>query len=180
MDTTKEQDRAEKLAAFDAIVSEYEAALLRYVSRILSDRDLAQDVVQDAFIKLSTQWHEELKPGPGLLSWLYRVAHNAAVDQLRKRERRHRLFMRQAEGQEETVPPNRGEEFDPSEAAETVRSAMQVLSVREQQIVILKVYEEKPYKEISELTGLTVTNIDYILHYAMKKMAEELKRAAGK
>jgi DNA-directed RNA polymerase specialized sigma24 family protein len=46
-------------------------------------------------------------------------------------------------------------------------------------MVILKVYEEKSYKEISEITGLSVSNVGYILHFAMKKLAEELKKTSA-
>ena len=50
------------------------------------------------------------------------------------------------------------------------------MSLREQQLVILKVYEEMSYKEISEITDLTVSNVGYILHHAMRKMADALKK----
>jgi RNA polymerase sigma-70 factor (ECF subfamily) len=59
------------------------------------------------------------------------------------------------------------------------RSALRSLSPREQQLVILKVYEEKSYREISEITGLTSGNVGYILHHAMRKMAQLLKKGGG-
>jgi len=57
---------------------------------------------------------------------------------------------------------------------------LRTLSAREQQLVILKVYEEKTYKEISEITGLSAGNVGYILHHAMKKMSQVLKQDGGK
>jgi len=176
MSETQKRLRAERIQAFDAIVSEYEGTLLRYVARIVYDYDVAQDVVQETFIRLFKNWRDELQSSPQILSWLYRVAHNCAVDHLRKEFRRNILHIRHARERQEFIPPNRGEGFHISEAAEKAAGVLRKLSLREQQLVILKVYEEKSYREISDITGLTVSNVGYILHYAMKKMAEELKK----
>lgn len=171
------QLKAQRLQAFEAIVSEYESALLHYAAHIVYNYDAAQDVVQDTFIKLFKNWKDELTPSPQISSWLYRVTHNCAVDYLRRESRRRLLHIRHAEEHHDFIPPDRGEGFRISEAAEKAVEALRTLSLREQQLVILKVYEEKSYREISEITGLTISNVGYILHYAMKKMAAELRRA---
>ncbi len=174
----KQRDR--KLEVFEALVSEYEAPLLRYAARLLSDRDAAQDVVQSAFVRLFNCWKDELKPGPQLSSWLYRVTHNCAVDHIRKESRRHDLHRRHAAERPDFTPPNRGDGFGISEKAEQAADALNTLAVRERQLVVLKVYEEKSYKEISEITGLTVSNVGYILHHAMRKLAAALRDAKEK
>ena len=93
----KGQRKRKRIIAFETVVSEYESALLRYVARIVSDACAAQDVVQDTFIKLLKNWKDEIAPSPQLSSWLYRVAHNCAVDYLRKESRRRVLHRQQAE-----------------------------------------------------------------------------------
>ena len=179
MTSAGDTQNAAKLAAFDAIVSEYEGMLLRYVIRIVRSHDAAQDIVQDSFIKLFKNWDGELRPSPEISSWLYRVAHNCAVDHLRKETRRNLLHNRQAEEREEYIQPNRGEAFRLNDASEKAAAALHKLSLRDQQLVILKIYEEKSYREISEITGLSVGNVGYILHFAMKKLAEELKKTSA-
>jgi len=176
MGKERKTERAKRLSAFNAIVSEYEGALLRYASRIICDQSAAQDVVQDTFIKLFKNWDDEMTPSPRISSWLYRVSHNHAVDYLRKISRRRDLHLRHAEERPHSIPPNRGEGFRISEAAARAAAALQKLSLRERQLVVLKVYEEKSYKEIAEIADLTTSNVGYILHYAMKKMAAELRR----
>lgn len=176
MKKTKKQIKAEQLIAFNTIVSRYEKQLLRYASRIVGGSDAAQDIVQNTFIKLFKKWTEKLEPSPKLSSWLYRVAHNCAVDYIRKESRRHLLHLQQAEEIDNFIPPNRGTGFSISEKAEQAATTLSILDTREKQLVILKIYEEKSYKEISEITGLTSTNVGYILHHAMKKMAIELKK----
>ena len=166
----------DRMAAFNAIVSEYEGILLRYVTRIVHHHDEAQNVVQDTFIKLFRNWDDEFKPCPKLSSWLYCVAHNCAVDHIRKEARRHLLHLRHAREHDEAADAGRGKGADISEAAERAVHALGTLGLREQQLVILKVYEDKSYAEIGEITGLTVGNVGYILHHAMKKLAEELRK----
>jgi len=175
---TGDKLKAEKLAAFEAVVSEYEGVLLRYVFRIVLCHDTAQDIVQDTFIKLFNGWKGEVKPSREISNWLYRVAHNCAVDHLRKETRLSLLHSKHAEEHADFMPPNRGEEFRLNESAEKAVAALHKLSLREQQLVILKVYEEKSYKEISEITGMSVSNVGYVLHFAMKKMAEELRKTS--
>lgn len=175
---TPDAQNAGKIAAFDALVSEYEGILLRYVIRIVQSHDAAQDIVQDSFIRLFQNWDGELRPSPEISSWLYRVAHNCAVDYLRKETRRTLLHNRQAEENDDFIPPNRGEAFRLNESAEKAAAALHKLSLRDQQLIILKIYEEKSYREISEITGLSVSNVGYILHFALKKLAEELKKSS--
>jgi len=176
---TGKQLKADKLAAFERLVSEYEGPLLRYAVRILRDRHAAQDVVQDTFVRLFRHWTEALDPSPQLSSWLYRVTHNCSVDYIRKESRRRLLHLRQAKELPDAVPPDRGAGFRFGVEADRAVRALSMLSLREQQLVILKIYEEKSYKEISEIAGLTVSNVGYILHHAMKKMAAILRSEDG-
>jgi RNA polymerase sigma-70 factor (ECF subfamily) len=165
----------DKLGEFTAIVAEYEAPLLRYAARLVNSINAAEDIVQVSFIKLFRKWKEGTRPSPQLSSWLYRVTHNGAVDYLRRETRRRTLHRRHAEDRQalETHVVNGPGQI--SEAAENAVKQLKRLSFREQQVVILKVFEEKSYREISEISGLTETNVGYILHHAMKKMASGLK-----
>lgn len=177
MNPPEHRTEQERVAQFESVVAAYEAALLRYAGRIVYDADAVQDVVQNTFIRMLHNWQGEWAPGPELSSWLYRVAHNCAVDYLRRETRLQRLHLRHAAERSATEVSAVPGQSAVSEGAERAATALRTLSLREQQLVILKVYEEKSYKEISRITGLTVTNVGYILHHAMKKMAQELQRA---
>ncbi len=165
--------QAELTAAFERIVSHFETRLIRYVTRIVGSDDTAQDVVQDTFIRLFRHWKGDWEPSAALSGWLYRVAHNRAVDAVRRQVRRADVETRHAAEQPESAPPQTSGEnsWIHSRAALALRQ----LSAREQQVVVLKVYEEKSYKEISDITGISCGNVGYILHHAMKKMAQYLK-----
>jgi len=167
--------RAQRLEAFEAVVRHYEAPLLRYAARVLNDPDGAQDVVQDSFIRLLHRWKGEMVPDGRMSNWLYRVVHNCAVDHVRKIARRSLLHRRVAAEQDQTVAPDRGAAFAVSDQAARAAAALQTLDLRERQLVILKVYEEKSYKEIGAITGLSTGNVGYILHHAMRKLARALE-----
>ncbi|MCE9615447.1 MAG: sigma-70 family RNA polymerase sigma factor [Lentisphaerae bacterium] len=179
VNTSGKDAKAEKLAAFERLVAEYEAPLLRYAARILRDPNAAQDAVQNAFLRLYHNWSEAWEPSPQLSSWLYRVTHNVAVDHLRRESRLQILHQKEAAERPQDLPPDRGDAFRVSDAAAAAAQALRTLELREQQLVILKIYEEKSYRDISEITGLTVSNVGYILHHAMKKLAQALRTSAN-
>ena len=81
----------------ETIVARYESALLRYATRLLNNADSAQDVVQDTFIRLFRRRPDDGTADEGRLrQWLYRTAHNAAIDHIRAEQRRRRLHERHA------------------------------------------------------------------------------------
>ena len=159
----------------EAVVAAYERQLLVYAARITGSPSSAEDIVQETFIKLAGKWKGSLEPGPQVSTWLYRVAHNEAIDFIRNEKRRGELHMRHVEERGEIEPPSAGQGAPRvSEEAVRVARALDILSERERNLVVLKVYEERSYKEIAEMTGLSMGNVGFILHTAMKKLVAHL------
>lgn len=174
MGMRRKNRKADQVAAFENVVKHYEARLIRYAARIIGNDDVAQDVVQDVFVRLYRHWKDAFETSPALSGWLYRVTHNRAVDAVRRRARRAVIEKQHMHEQPEHVEPSpHGVEHSQRARA---RRALKILDRREQQLVILKVFEEKSYREISEITGLKTGHVGYLLHHAMKKMAAELQR----
>jgi len=151
-------------------MKEMEAPLLRYASRILKDQELAQDVVQDTFIKYLNTRREQPASIENRSAWLYRVTHNRALDVLRKRRKQVEL----SEGMEAvledaTDPGPAGRAMTRDDSSEAWK-LLDKLNERERTIVVLKVVENKSYQEIAETVDLTSTNVGFILHTAMKKL----------
>ncbi len=167
------KQKKEKLKAFDDIVNGLEGPLLRYVTRLISNKTHAQDIVQNTFIKFLRTWEGEYEISKELTAWLYRVAHNEAVDFLRKEARLSKLHSEH--GQEclsHNLPP-----AGPDDKAILAANALSILTPRERELVILKVYEEKSYKEIADITSMSVSNVGATLHGAMKKLAKKLSKS---
>lgn len=173
MRKAKNKRLAEKRAAFEAAVAQHEAGLLRYAARVLSDPVAAQDVVQETFLKLFRKWDQVVKPNANLSSWLYRVTHNGAIDCIRRRQRRQHLHLKQ-DAERQVLRPRDADPSKDCRLHEQVQDALACLDLRERQLVLLKVYEGKSYQEMSEITGLSSGNIGYILHHAIKKMANRI------
>ena len=179
-----ESSRARSEAAFAAVVDAYQTRLLRYVARLLGNASAAEDVVQRAFIKCAAAWKGPLEPSDDLSAWLYRVAHNEALDFARRERRRGFLHRRKADEDRhlgaDVQAPAVGGDATPGDEALAAAAALRRLSDRDRLLVALKVYEQKTYREIADITGLSVSNVGVSLHNAMKKLAAMLGDRRGK
>ncbi|MDD5676977.1 MAG: sigma-70 family RNA polymerase sigma factor [Kiritimatiellae bacterium] len=159
---------------FEAIITAHESVLLRYVARLVNDAAAAQDVVQETFIKLFRVWRNGARPTDNLRPWLYRVAHNTAIDYIRRESRLHRLHEQEASDRAAPDPANPG---DPPERVQMVLDHLRHLDPAEQQVLLLRMQEGLSYREISLITGRTEGNIGCILHHAVKNISASLKKA---
>lgn len=159
---------------FEAIITAHESVLLRYVTRIVNDAAAAQDVVQETFIKLFRTWRNGARPTDNLRPWLYRVAHNAAIDYIRHESRLHHVHEQEASERTAPEPANPG---DPPERVQIVLGHLHRLDPAEQQVLLLRIQEGLSYREISLVTGRTEGNIGCILHHAVQKVSASLKKA---
>jgi RNA polymerase sigma-70 factor (ECF subfamily) len=162
----------------EAIVAEFETPLLRYATRLLNSPTAAQDVVQNTFIKLHQCWKPGMRASAGLKSWLYRVAHNEAVDAIRRESRLALLHERHAGDPAMTPCPDGGHcALSLSEQHAVVLSLVHTLDPREQQVLLLRLEEGLSYREISGATGRSEGNVGNLLHHAVRKLSARLKKA---
>ena len=157
---------------FDAL----ESPLLAYARRLLGDFAQAEDIVQEAFMKLHIQFQKVLTPQP----WLYRTVHNLAVDHQRRANR----IVLIGDGKDEDAPVNDAADSQPMpdeqiarwEGIGLVRLVLETLDARSRELIRLRFNEDLSYKEIAERTGLKVGHVGYLLHHALKAMAVELQK----
>ena len=177
-----EQPRTPKPPTLKELFEELEAPLLLYAHKLVQNRDTAQDLVQDAFVRLHPRLSEVKQPRP----WLYRTVHNLAMNHHRKFNRVQQF---RQEGDPEDNPGSRGGVAEPVDEAplpdeeiehlENVGLAMLCLNSLDEvarKIVRLKFVEDLSCKEISARTGLSVGNVGYKLHHALKDLALEMER----
>ncbi|MBI1367352.1 MAG: sigma-70 family RNA polymerase sigma factor [Planctomycetes bacterium] len=178
--------RAEAAVAFDfaTVVERYESPLLRYVVTVLGRAmHEAEDVVQDTFLRLHRQVQAQGPASIGDMSvWLYRVAHNVAMDVGRKRrvrkqgqqavveQAREDQKARQADGDEALADMIRTEAYGKALAA------VSELPEAMRQVVMLKVIQGLTMKQIGEVLNTTPSNVHYRLHQAMDLLATRLKQ----
>lgn len=162
-------------AEMEAIVTAHESALLRYAAGILNDAHAAQDVVQTSFIKLFRLWKPGSKPSDSIRAWLFRVTHNEAVDHLRREGRIRLLHRRHAE--ESRPAENRA--VPEEEKLERVLSSVAQLPPAERQVLLLRLQEGLSYRDISAVTGKTEGHVGLLLHNAVRKVGELVRKSEG-
>ena len=124
-------------------------------------------------MKLQAQIGEVREPR----RWLYRTAHNLALNHRRQGRKIVPLEQDGAENPPAADPqPLPDEQIARSEGIGLVRLSLEGLDERSRELIRLKFNENLTYREISERTGLKTGNVGYLLHHALKTMAEELAR----
>lgn len=162
-----ERLRTEPASAIAEVVSRFERPLLRHARALVGGDGTAQDVVQEAFIRLL----RKVGSVRHLPSWLGRVTHNLAIDHLRREARMRRTH----EAAAPELPATTG---DP-DLPHAVEGALAALTPNERAVIVLKVIEGKSYKEIADATGLSTSNVGYLIHHGLKKLAARLDAAGA-
>lgn len=150
--------RAGSEPAFEAIVARYRRALLRYCSRILPE-ERAEDAVQQTFVRaydsmLSSGAQLALKP------WLYRIAHNTALNALRDRGLRHEAL------EDEIGGDQPDQVLERAQGLRAVLGAVQDLPERQRDAIVLREIEGRTYEEIAAELGVTGGAVRQLLNRA--------------
>ncbi len=161
--------------AFAYLVDKYKTMVYSLALRLVKDREEAEEISQDAFIK-AYQSLASFKGKAKFSSWLYRIVYNTAISRLRQ----------QPAGRVSLDEPNISdtlyleskENYDTLSADERkkyLEKALDSLDRDEKMFVILYYYEEKDLDEIASIAGLTKTNTKVKLFRARKKMLTVLQ-----
>ena len=155
--------RAGSEPAFETIVERYRRALMRYVSRLLPP-ERAEDVVQQSFVNAYEAMHRggaelNLKP------WLYRIAHNTALNALRDRGLRHDQLDERIDGVER---PDQA--LERTQGLRDVLVAVQALPDRQRDAIVLRELEGRSYEEIALALGVTDGAVRQLLNRARNSL----------
>lgn len=151
--------------AFEAIVQRYRRPLLRYCSRLLPPTR-AEDAVQQAFLSA----HRAIHAGDAELNlrpWLYRIAHNAALNLLRQQGFDHEQVSEEIDGVE--TPP---QAFERGERLRVVIAAVQELPERQRNAIVLQAVEGRSYDEIAAELGVSDGAVRQLLNRARNTLRE--------
>jgi len=181
--TTTETGRAAK-PSLEAVFEAEESPLLRYAFGLVGRREVAEELVQDAFLSLHQHWEQVEHPR----AWLFRCVRNRAFNHLRDHRRETLADPAAADcraggggcGPADRAPA--GAEAPDAvlgrlEAAGLVHLLLDEMDARDCELIRLKYFEGLKYSQISQRTGMSVGNVGYRLHHILKGLADSLRRA---
>jgi RNA polymerase sigma-70 factor (ECF subfamily) len=158
-----------------AALNRYESPLVRYASWILCDSERAREVVQETFLRLCKE--QPARIGNHLAQWLFTVCRNLALD-VRKKENRMSPLT-----DPETLPTlydRPGTALEHEQAMSQVLRIMETLPKNQREVLRLKFQCDLSYREISEITQLSVSNVGFLIHTAIKALRKELLAESAK
>jgi RNA polymerase sigma-70 factor, ECF subfamily len=157
--------------AFAAVFQECAKDVYGYAVSLLGDRATAEDVTALAFERLYRS-RSRLDRGRGTpRAWLFAIARNAALDELRRRRRQPQFELdeRVLSG-EGARGENRGEGLEHVERRAAVRDALAALPLREREIVLLKFHGQLTNGELARALGISESNAGTRLHRALARL----------
>jgi RNA polymerase sigma-70 factor (ECF subfamily) len=154
---------------FDATFDELYPPLVRYCHRLTGDGDVAEDVAQEALVRLFT--HQVEGPIPALRVWVFKTATHLVRDRYRVEENRKRLLQVNPVSPAPSESPER--RMERMEDRDRVRSALEELPSRDREILLMR-YEGFSYKDVAEAVGVAATSVGTLLARAERRLAAAL------
>lgn len=171
-------------AAFRELVRRYERPVFSLIYRMVRDRETAEDLAQDTFVKVLNAI-ETFRPDHKFSSWIFKIANNTAIDQLRRRS----LDTLSIEGAPDALTPERQEatalqvtggtespleELEARELGSQIETAIAKLRPEYRSCIILRHVEGRPYEEIAEILGLPLGTVKTYIHRARGELRDLL------
>ena len=176
--------RAGQEAAYRELIRRYERPLFTLLYRMVRDRELAEDLAQETFIK-ALNAIESYRPEYKFSSWIFKIANNAAIDHLRRRE----LDTLSLEGSPHAETPEAVEatalqigdrQESPLDAVEArelggqIEQAIAQLRPEYRSCILLRHVEGRAYEEIAEILGLPLGTVKTYIHRARNELRQAL------
>ncbi|MCX7624212.1 MAG: sigma-70 family RNA polymerase sigma factor [Thermomicrobium sp.] len=158
-------------AAFATLVRRYQGVVFAVALRLLGDRDAAEDIVQEAFVR--AYFGLDRFRGTNFRAWVLRIAHNAALDHLRAARRHPRVPLERAPEPARDVEASPGVEHTGLQAA--LEAALALLPPDQRAVVLLVDVEGLPYDEVAEVLEIPVGTVKSRLARARVRLRQLLE-----
>ncbi len=161
---------------FEELVRRYQRPITGYIYRMLNNYDASLDVTQEVFIKVYNsleRYSSEYK----FSTWLYRIAHNAAIDHMRRNSvNQQSIEAENADGsyqlQIESTQPNPEQQRERSEWRREIETVVKCLPQVYRELILLRHSQDLSYDEIAEITNLPLGTVKNRLFRAREMMRE--------
>ena len=163
--------------SFEELVRRYQRPISAYVYRMVGDYEAALDLTQEIFIKVYgslARYRSEFK----FSTWIYKIAHNAAVDHLRRNSGRERSLINRIEGDEYDLPLESSslspeQESERKERRLEIECVVRSLPTTYRELIVLRHSQDLTYEEIVGVTGLPLGTVKNRLFRAREMMRSQ-------
>ena len=170
--------------AFDVLLTRNQQKLYSYILFVVRDPEVANDVFQDTFVKVITKLQEGKYTNCGKFSfWLTRIAHNVIMDGYRRQKSEHIVEPTEDNDlsnlrSDELLDINRENEYVNLQIMNDVRHLMNALPASQREVVYMRFYQDLSFKEIADITGVSINTSLGRMRYALINMRRMAKQHA--
>lgn len=164
---------------FNRLYSDYHQSLFQFLIYLVRDRDIAEDLTQDVYIKVLNSY-EGFKGDSSEKTWLFSIARNVAIDYIRKQKRRRKTIsgifdIKEKENQ--LVHPDKlpDEIIDESESVKHLYGALSKCKEEHQQVILLRFIHSFSIKETASVMGWTEGRVKTVQHRTLKALKNILE-----
>ncbi len=166
--------------ALSVLIQRHQSKIYGFIYSKLSDRDIADDIFQDTFIKViktlkSNSYNEEGK----FLPWVMRISHNLIIDHYR-RNKKMPMFRETEDFSIFSIMsdnvPNIESQLITSQVENDLRKLIQELPVDQKEVLMMRMYQDLSFKEISELTGVSINTALGRMRYAIMNLRKVIDK----
>ena len=168
--------------AFDELLARNQQKLFDYIMFMVHDQEQANDIFQDTFVKIITKLQQGCYTDSGKFSyWMNRIAHNIIMDRCRM-QRSERIVEPNAEndlsnlGGQEVMVSNREMQMVHHQIMKDVRHMMDSLPTAQREVVYMRMYQDLSFKEIAEITGVSINTALGRMRYALLNLRRMAKQ----
>lgn len=163
--------------SFEELVRRYQRPISAYVYRMVGNYESALDLTQEIFIKIYNsldKYRAEFK----FSTWIYKIAHNSAVDHLRRTATREQSIVNGTEDDQYEIPIESGrltpeQESERKERRTEIEAVVRTLPANYRELIILRHSQDLTYEEIVEVTGLPLGTVKNRLFRAGEMMRQQ-------
>ena len=168
--------------AFDLLLQRTQSKLFSYILFVVRDRDKAEDVFQETFVKVITKLNQGKYTNSGKFSaWLMRIAHNVIMDSYREQKSQNIVEPTQDNdlsniSSKDLLDSNIENHYVNEQVLRDVKKMMNLLPATQREVVFMRFYQDMSFKEIAEATGVSINTSLGRMRYAvlnMRRMARQ-------
>lgn len=166
--------------SFEVLLRRYRVPLVNYLSRLVRDDALSEDLAQEVFLRVYQARHR-YQPAARFTTWLYRIATNLALNAIRDRKGMKAQTGDQGPNAEPQVSrlvdgnPTAEQQLMQSERQQVIRKAVEALPENQRAAVILHKYQEVDYRQIAQILGVSESAVKSLLFRAYESLRARLE-----